>query len=322
MRMNFRPLLSHSTALLAGIILAGLGTAVYAWTGPQNSPPACVAGQAGCDAPINVGTGSQVKNGNLSVNTFTATQNSLFYGNLGVGSSNAPSYPLDVTGTVRASGEVISTNANQFRMVQGNYGAFFRNDGANTYFLLTALGDQYGSWNTLRPLIINDASGAVSVNTNLTVNDTGGTTHAIVGNGPSTGSSYYGVVGQSGSYYGALGRADGYSFVGSGQLYNAGLIHSTSGGVMFPDGTTQTTAASGGADPGTLCGMASGSNFNICNGACSNYSSIATCKGQSVVSSCPAGYTLVSWVSGTGGTCQSGLSVGHYYMCSQTCVKN
>ncbi len=94
-----RRVLSHTTALMVGVILAGLGTAVSAWTGPQNSPPTCVAGQAGCDAPINVGTGSQVKNGNLSVNAFTATQNSLFYGKLGVGSSNAPTYPLEVTGT-------------------------------------------------------------------------------------------------------------------------------------------------------------------------------------------------------------------------------
>ena len=56
-------------------------------------------------------------------------------------------------------------------MISGNYGAFFRNDGANTYFLLTAAGDQYGQWNALRPLYINDVSGAVTIGTSLTFPD-------------------------------------------------------------------------------------------------------------------------------------------------------
>ena len=85
-------------------------------------------------------------------------------------------------------------------MISGNYGAFLRNDGANTYFLLTAAGDQYGQWNALRPLYINDASGAVTIGTSL-------------------------VVG--------------------------GTIQSTSGGVVFPDGTTQTTAVRGGVSAST-----------------------------------------------------------------------
>jgi hypothetical protein len=62
---------SRSTILIAGIVIAGFATAVGAWTGPQNTPPTCVSGQAGCDAPLNVGTGSQVKNGALSVNAIS-----------------------------------------------------------------------------------------------------------------------------------------------------------------------------------------------------------------------------------------------------------
>jgi hypothetical protein len=81
-------------------------------------------------------------------------------GNVGIGTTG-PGYPLDVTGTIRASGEIISTNSNQFRMVQGNYGSFFRNDGADTYLLLTASADQYGSWNTLRPFRMNNATGDI-----------------------------------------------------------------------------------------------------------------------------------------------------------------
>lgn len=99
--MRFSALATHIAALLIGVILSGLVTVAFAWTGPQNTPPNCVSGQAGCDAPVNVGTGSQVKNGNLSVNVLAATQNSVFYGSLGVGSSNAPSYTLDVYGNAR-----------------------------------------------------------------------------------------------------------------------------------------------------------------------------------------------------------------------------
>lgn len=60
----------------------------------------------------------------------------------------------------------------QYRMVQGNYGVFFRNDGGNTYFLITASGDQYGVWNSLRPLRIDNASGQITMENNPWVNAT------------------------------------------------------------------------------------------------------------------------------------------------------
>lgn len=82
---------------------------------------------------------------------------------LGVGNV-APAYPLDITGTLRTSGELITTFANAFRMAPGTYGAFFRNDGTNTYALLTNSGDQYGTWNTFRPLTIDNALGDVYLN--------------------------------------------------------------------------------------------------------------------------------------------------------------
>jgi hypothetical protein len=58
----------------------------------------------------------------------------------------------------------------QYRMVQGNYGAFFRNDGANTYFLLTNSGDQYGQWNGLRPWRVDNVSGQITMSNNPWVN--------------------------------------------------------------------------------------------------------------------------------------------------------
>ena len=71
---------------------------------------------------------------------------------------------------------------------------------------------------------------------------TGG--HGVVGAGPND-SSAYGVIGigsATSTYYGALGRADGYSFIGNGTLYNQGIVRSTTGGFVFPDGTVQTRA--------------------------------------------------------------------------------
>ena len=68
----------------------------------------------------------------------------------------------DIRGTLQTTGEVISRSANSFRVVYGDYGFFIRNDGANTYFMLTNAGDQWGGWNGLRPMMINNATGLVS----------------------------------------------------------------------------------------------------------------------------------------------------------------
>lgn len=71
----------------------------------------------------------------------------------------------------RGEVQVSSTKSDggQFRAVHGNYGFFIRNDGSTTYFLLTASGDAYGSWNALRPMHINNVSGAVTMGNGLTL---------------------------------------------------------------------------------------------------------------------------------------------------------
>ena len=86
--------------------------------------------------------------------------------------TTSPGEPLDVSGNARVSGEVISTSANNFRSIQGSYGSFWRNDGATLYLLLTNSGDQYGSWNSLRPFQVDLGSGSVSIAPNLTVSGT------------------------------------------------------------------------------------------------------------------------------------------------------
>jgi len=97
-------------------------------------------------------------------NTYLARDNG---GSVGIGTTT-PGQKLDVNGgNIRATGEIISTlqsGSGQFRAIAGSYGAFIRNDGSDTYIpLLTAGGDQYGGWNSLRPLRINNASGDVYI---------------------------------------------------------------------------------------------------------------------------------------------------------------
>ncbi|HFI6985216.1 TPA: tail fiber protein, partial [Escherichia coli] len=82
------------------------------------------------------------------------------------------SYPVlsksDISGNkVYANDEVIVRSRNALRMIAGDYGVIWRNDGANTYLLMTDKGDQYGGWNGLRPFAVNNATGEVTINTPL-----------------------------------------------------------------------------------------------------------------------------------------------------------
>ncbi|HHU1954386.1 TPA: beta strand repeat-containing protein, partial [Escherichia coli] len=86
----------------------------------------------------------------------------------------------NLKGGLTATGEIISKSANGLRIAYGNYGFFIRNDGSSTYFMLTASGDNLGTWNSLRPLIINNANGAVSIGNGLNV--TGGINGSLNGN--------------------------------------------------------------------------------------------------------------------------------------------
>lgn len=64
------------------------------------------------------------------------------------------------------TGELNIKAQNALRIIYGNYGVFFRNDGSNFYVLLTASGDQNGSWTSQRPLTINNSTGICSINGN------------------------------------------------------------------------------------------------------------------------------------------------------------
>jgi len=74
-----------------------------------------------------------------------------------------------LTGTVKTSAEIQSTSMNSFRMVGGKFGAFWRNDGNNLNLLLTKANDQFGGFNDLRPLTVNNETGSIALGTQLTL---------------------------------------------------------------------------------------------------------------------------------------------------------
>lgn len=79
-----------------------------------------------------------------------------------------PSGGGTIGGDLTVNGKLV-TKYPDFRIAYGNYGFMLRNDGANTYFLLTDAGQAAtGSWNGLRPLYFNNANGQVTFGHNVT----------------------------------------------------------------------------------------------------------------------------------------------------------
>lgn len=102
------------------------------------------------------------------------------YNTSGTGASRLVNMIGTHTGLPRfiVDGELVARDASvtpgQLRMVGGNYGAFFRNDGTNLYLLMTASGDQYGSWSTLRPMTVNVSTGLFSMANGLSMGSSTG----------------------------------------------------------------------------------------------------------------------------------------------------
>ncbi|WP_051399091.1 MULTISPECIES: phage tail protein [Pseudomonas] len=65
--------------------------------------------------------------------------------------------------SVTPGGEVRSLSSNSYRIVSGNYGTFWRNDGNYLWLMVTASADQYGGYNSLRPFSVRLDTGKVVV---------------------------------------------------------------------------------------------------------------------------------------------------------------
>lgn len=96
---------------------------------------------------------------------------------------------FDNSGEFVSYGDIISNSANGLRIAYNNRGFFIRNDGGNTYFMLTNSGDAWGSYNNLRPLYINNDTGSVTlghtvgIGGNLSVNGSFTTANSSLSNG-------------------------------------------------------------------------------------------------------------------------------------------
>ena len=83
---------------------------VFAFSGPSQNPPACPAGEPGCDAPLHIGTAGQVKDGPLGIEgVFRAYSNLIVDGNVGIGTAN-PTTRLEVDGNIIASAPTASNH--------------------------------------------------------------------------------------------------------------------------------------------------------------------------------------------------------------------
>ncbi len=162
--------------------------------------------------------------------------------NVGVGATS-----LNANSKLEVAGDVVSALGaiGQFRAVQGNYGTILRNDGSETYLLVTAPGDPYGYWNGLRPFTMSNANGNVALGNGamyvfhggnvgigtggpgakLDVYQGAATQSAIQGTYAGGGTSHFGVSAYASGTWTGLARADGYSLVGSGHLYSGGNIY-------------------------------------------------------------------------------------------------
>ena len=124
-----------------------------------------------------------------------------------------------ITGTLRSTCEYQTTSANGLRIAHNNKGTMLRNDGYNTYFLMTNDGDPYGNWNDLRPLIIDNTTGLVRFENGLQGNLNGNATSATTANSAnsSTSSTYTNALSSTGfgdtnfTYYQTSGDFDGNS---------------------------------------------------------------------------------------------------------------
>lgn len=111
------------------------------------------------------GGGILANDGNLYINKsgFAGWIDALFLKNSGG----------TISGDLTVNGKLV-TKYPDFRIAYGNYGFMLRNDGANTYFLVTDAGQAAtGSWNGLRPLYFNNANGQVTFGHNVTGNGNG-----------------------------------------------------------------------------------------------------------------------------------------------------
>lgn len=156
------------------------GTVLYddtgVWTGDSYSECLLAYGNSGIYSP-KISTDEIACAGDIRTNAAIGCSSiaavSGTIGNLTIGKLNALSASLSgtlsVSGVIECANEIITSWPHGGRIAYGDYGTFWRNDGANLYLMFTAAGNQYGSWNALRPLFFDLQWGNAWFGHNLTV---------------------------------------------------------------------------------------------------------------------------------------------------------
>lgn len=83
------------------------------------------------------------------------------------GDLNLPN--LYASGIIKSGGEIQTTSANAYRIIYGDYGVFWHQNGNDLYLMLTNRGDPYGAFNDLRPFVVNLTTGKVSITNGATI---------------------------------------------------------------------------------------------------------------------------------------------------------
>jgi hypothetical protein len=76
--------------------------------------------------------------------------------------------PVNKAGDTMTGDLIVNAASTQIRIINSNYGVMLHQDGTNLYFLITASGDPTGSWNNLRPFMMNLSTGNITSNNTIT----------------------------------------------------------------------------------------------------------------------------------------------------------
>ncbi|GMQ95199.1 MAG: hypothetical protein BMS9Abin13_311 [Patescibacteria group bacterium] len=120
--------LINTLKLLIGALILSFGISyVYAWVGPTQTPP-----NGNVLAPVNIADTSQIKEGNLTLNSLGNFVNGLLvpFGNVGIGTAN-PGAKLHVAGDIRIDATATTDSLN----VGSSAGWFSLNVGGTFYWV-------------------------------------------------------------------------------------------------------------------------------------------------------------------------------------------
>jgi hypothetical protein len=313
----------RAASLIAAFITGTIFTSflVVAWTGPTSPPPS-----GNVAAPINVGTTDQIKDGGLGVNALAVFGNAILSGasrylNFGT-IAGASGYGLrDSAGTMQFK------NAGGSWTAIGSGSSSLGGSGTANYLpkftTTTTLGNSQIFDNGMNVGIGTASPGQKLdvVGGGVRIQASAVPLHLVETDQAAVAGKYWRIpLDGTRLRFDADGDGDGnfspYTTpmtltaagnVGIGttnpgqKLTVAGTIETTSGGIKFPDGTTQTTAA-GGTASGTVGGG--------CSGNGSGWGNATNCAAQfctaAGLGSCPAGYTARRTGTSSGTACAGG----------------